>query len=133
MSPCVIARAIRSGNASGVHAKAGIWHATAPVKLVFPWAAAVAALLGGSLGGGARYLRNKRRGGPLLVRRIIEGALVAVILVGAAWTGLVTAQLGTGVFGTPFGAFVLGALSGYLGCVVLDRVAGKTLGPGKAD
>ncbi len=80
----------------------------------------------------ARYLRNRRRSGALLFRRIVEGAVVAVILVGAAWTGLVAADLSTGVFGTPFGAFVLGALSGYLGCVVLDRVADKTFPAARA-
>jgi hypothetical protein len=37
------------------------------------------------------------------------------------------------VLGTPFGAFVLGALSGYLGCVVLDGVAKKTFGGLKAE
>jgi hypothetical protein len=55
-----------------------------------------------------------------------------VILVGATWTGLVSVNVSTGVLGTPFGAFVLAALSGYLGCVVLDRVANKTFGGLKA-
>jgi hypothetical protein len=54
--------------------------------------------------------------------------LVGVIVVGAAWAGLVGMDMSTGVLGTPFGGFVLAALSGYLGCVVLDRVAGKTFG-----
>jgi hypothetical protein len=49
-----------------------------------------------------------------------------VIFVGAAWAGLVTVNLGTGIFGTPFGAFVLAALSGYVGCVILDRVTKRT-------
>jgi len=48
--------------------------------------------------------------------------------VGAVWAGLVAMDVSTGALGTPFGAFVLGALSGYLGCVVLDGVAKKTFG-----
>jgi hypothetical protein len=52
--------------------------------------------------------------------------LVGVIVVGAVWAGLVAIKFNSSVMGTPFGAFVLAALSGYLGCVVLDRVAGST-------
>ena len=59
--------------------------------------------------------------------------LVGLILVGAVWAGLVAVDVSTGVLGTPFGAFVLGALSGYLGCVVLDAVAKKTFRGLKAD
>lgn len=114
-------------------AQSGALRATLPVALVFPVAAVVAAAVGGALGGSARYLRNKGRRGSLLVRRVVEGMLVGVILVGAAWAGLVGVDLSTGILGTPFGAFVLAALSGYLGCVVLDRVANKTLGAAKAE
>lgn len=97
------------------------------IRVIFPVAAVVAAVAGGALGGAARYLRNqRRRKNSLLARRLIEGVLVGVILVGAVWTGLVTVDVGAGVLGTPFGALVLAALSGYLGCVVLDRVAEKT-------
>jgi hypothetical protein len=44
----------------------------------------------------------------------------------------VNIDVSTGILGTPFSAFVLAALSGYLGCVVLDRVANKTFGGEKA-
>lgn len=119
--------------ADEIMAQSGALRATLPVTLVFPVAATVAALAGGALGGAARYLRNKRRRGPLLMRRVIEGMLVGLILVGAAWAGLVSVDVSTGILGTPFGAFVLGALSGYLGCVVLDRVANKTFGGLKSE
>ncbi|WP_414660996.1 hypothetical protein [Horticoccus sp. 23ND18S-11] len=119
--------------ADEIGAQSGALRATLPVALVFPVAAVVAAAVGGALGGAARYLRNKGRRGSLLVRRVVEGMLVGVILVGAAWAGLVGVDLSTGILGTPFGAFVLAALSGYLGCVVLDRVANKTLGSAKAE
>jgi hypothetical protein len=92
---------------------------------VFPQIAALAAALGGVLGGGARFLRNKRRGGALLVRRLAEGLLVGVLFVGAAWAGIVTVDINAGILTTPFGAFVLASLSGYLGCVVLDWVADR--------
>lgn len=111
-----------------IAASSGGLRATLPVRLVFPVAATVAALAGGALGGVTRYLRNRRKGSSLLLRRPLEGMLVGLIIVGAAWTGLVSVDLSTGILGTPFGAFVLAALSGYLGCVVLDRVAKKTFG-----
>lgn len=116
-----------------VSAQSGGFRAALPIQLVFPVAATVAALLGGGIGGVTRYLRNKRKGSSLLVRRILEGMLVGLIVVGATWTGLVSVDVSTGILGTPFGAFVLGALSGYLGCVVLDRVAKKTFGMTKAE
>ncbi len=97
-----------------------------PVSVVFPVAAVLAAVAGGGLGGAARYLRNKHRKSSLLARRLVEGLLVGVLFVGAAWAGLVTVDLSAGVLSTPFGAFVLAAFSGYLGCVVLDGVAQRT-------
>src|SRR5690606_19524110 len=66
-------------------ARSGGFEATLPVMLVFPTAAIVAAIVGGGIGGVARFLRNRRRGRSLLYRRIIEGMLVGLILVGAAW------------------------------------------------
>src|SRR6185295_18587607 len=116
-----------------IMAQSGTWQAELPVRLVFPVAATVAAIVGGAIGGAARYLRNKGRSGSLLARRMMEGMLVGLILVGATWTGLVSADLNAEILGTPFGAFVLGALSGYLGCTVLDRVAKKTFGGAKAE
>ncbi len=110
-------------------AEVGSLQGTLPVRLVFPMAAVVAAVLGGALGGGARYLRNRRHKSSLLARRLTEGVLVGVLFVGAAWAGLVTTEMNAGVLSTPFGAFVLAAFSGYLGCVVLDRIA-KRLFPG---
>jgi len=96
-----------------------------PVRLVFPVAALAAAVAGGALGGAARYLRNKHRRAGLLARRLVEGLIVGVLFVGAAWAGLVTVDVSGGILGTPFGAFVLAAFSGYLGCVVLDWVADR--------
>jgi hypothetical protein len=116
-----------------ITAQSGAFRAVLPIALVFPVAATVAALVGGALGGVTRFLRNKRKGSSLLVRRIMEGMLVGLIIVGATWTGLVSVDVSTGILGTPFGAFVLGALSGYLGCVVLDTVAKKTFGMAKAE
>jgi hypothetical protein len=109
-------------------AQSGGLRASLPIRLVFPVAATVAAIVGGALGGIARYLRNKGRRGSLLTRRTLEGTLVGLIVVGATWAGLVSVDISTGILGTPFGAFVLAALAGYLGCVLLDKVAGKTFG-----
>jgi hypothetical protein len=110
-------------------AQSGRLETAQAVRLIFPVAAVVAAVAGGALGGGARYLRNQRSQGkqsPLLVRRLLEGILVGLIFVGAAWAGIVTVNFSTGILGTPFGAFVLAALSGYVGCVILDRLTKKT-------
>ncbi|MEO6567641.1 MAG: hypothetical protein ABIO94_02660 [Opitutaceae bacterium] len=112
-----------------VTAQAGALTATQELRLIFPVAAVIAAVAGGLLGGFTRYLRNQRsqrKNSALLIRRLLEGALVGVIFVGAAWAGLVTVNLSTGILGTPFGAFVLAALSGYVGCLVLDRVTKRT-------
>lgn len=107
-------------------ATAGSLRAVLPVTMAFPTSALIAVLAGGVLGGVGRYLRNRRKSGALLFRRMLEGALVALIMVGAAWAGLVAVDLSAGVLGTPFGGFVLGALSGYVGCALLDRVTKKT-------
>ena len=109
-----------------IRAEVGDLKSSLPVHVVLPIAAAVAAIVGGALGGAARFLRNKGRKGSLLARRLVEGMLVGVLFVGAAWAGLVTVDVTAGVLGTPFGAFVLAGLSGYLGCVVLDRVTERT-------
>jgi hypothetical protein len=108
-----------------IRAEVGNLKSTLPVRVVLPVAAALASIIGGGLGGAARYLRNKGRKSSLLVRRLVEGMLVGVLFVGATWAGLVTVDVSAGILGTPFGAFVLAAFSGYLGCVVLDRVADK--------
>lgn len=108
-----------------IRAEVGNLKSTLPVRVVLPIAAALASIIGGGLGGAARYLRNKRRKSALLARRVVEGMLVGVLFVGATWAGLVTVDVSSGILGTPFGAFVLAAFSGYLGCVVLDRVADK--------
>ena len=108
-------------------AQSGTLLSSQAIRLVFPVAATVAAVGGGMLGGAARYIRNRnKQRRALLGLRLTEGMLVGVIFVGAAWAGLVMVDMSTGIFGTPFGAFVLAALSGYLGCVVLDKVAART-------
>lgn len=119
--------------ADQIVASSGLFRTELPVTLVFPLAAVVAALVGGALGGGARYLRNKGKRGGLLAKRLVEGMLVGLIVVGSAWAGLGGFEISTGILGTPFGAFVLGALSGYLGCTVLDRVAKRTFGGTKTE
>jgi hypothetical protein len=114
-----------------VLAQSGGFQAPFAVDLVFPLAATMAAMVGGAIGGIARYLRNRRKRASLLLRRILEGTIVGVIVVGAVWAGLVRVEVSTGILGTPFGAFVLAALAGYLGCGVLDHLAGKTFGTPK--
>lgn len=113
----------------GVTAQVARFSTTQAIRLIFPVAAVVAAIAGGAIGGMARSFRHRRdarKQKPLLARRLIEGILVGVIFVAAAWAGLVAIKLGAGVLGTPFGAFVLAALSGYVGCALLDRLTKRT-------
>ena len=109
-----------------IRADVGALRSSLSIQLVFPIAAVLAAVIGGGLGGSARFLRNKGKRKTLLARRLVEGILVGVLFVGAAWVGLVTVDVGAGILSTPFGAFVLAGLSGYVGCAVLDRVAERT-------
>ena len=118
-------RSIGHGN-DEILADVGSLKSALPVSLVLPIAAVLAAVIGGGLGGATRFLRNKGKRTTLLARRLAEGILVGVLFVGAAWAGLVTVDVGAGILSTPFGAFVLAGLSGYVGCAVLDRVAEKT-------
>lgn len=119
---------VRSGGygTDEIVASAGGLRAAQSVRMEFPLAPLVAAFVGGGLGGAARYFRARVKRSGFVARRILEGTVVGIILVGAAWTGLVVTNLATGALGTPFGAFVLAALGGYVGCVLLDRIAGKT-------
>ncbi len=110
-----------------ITAEAGLLKASLPVRAAFPFLSIAAAVFGGVLGGSARYLRNKRRSKSLFARRVVEGVLVGVLFVAAAWAGMVSIEINAGILTTPFGAFVLAAFSGYLGCLVLDRVANRML------
>ena len=112
--------------ADEIHAESGTLTASIPVRLVFPVAPILGAIAGGAMGGAARYLKNRGRKSSLLTRRLVEGMLVGLLFVGAAWAGLVGIELSPGLIETPFGAFVLAGLSGYVGCALLDRVTKKT-------
>ncbi len=124
-SSAVEIRSIGVG-ADEIVAVSGSMRAVQAVRLILPVAAVIAGVIGGALGGLARYFRTRHGKGQTPGRRVAEGMLVGVIVVGAVWAGLVAIKFNSSVMGTPFGAFVLAALSGYLGCFVLDRVAGST-------
>lgn len=111
-----------------IRAEAGSLKGVASLRLVFPLAAALATVIGGGLGGAARYLHKRHKKSSLLARRLIEGVIVGVIFVGAVWAGLVSVKLSAGILSTPFGAFALAALSGYVGCAILDRVTEQAFG-----
>jgi hypothetical protein len=108
-------------------ARAGALEGELPVRITLPLAPLVAALLGGLIGGGLRFLKLKQRRA-LLERRLIEGALTGLVFTAAVWAGLVATLDTTGVLGTPFGAWVLAALGGYGGSSLLDHLMQRITG-----
>jgi hypothetical protein len=102
------------------------------VRLAWPVAPIVAALVGGWVGGYLRFLRLKQRR-PLLVKRLVEGVLAGLLFTAAVWAGLVAVLDTAGVLGTPLGAWVLAALGGYAGSAVLDPLVRRVTGAGAPD
>jgi hypothetical protein len=91
------------------------------IEQAWPWAPLAAALAGGALGGYTRrFVKGARR--KEAGRRIAEGVVVALI-------AFVAGVLGTGLLGLPpilvateAGAFLTGALAGFLGVTLLESM-----------
>jgi hypothetical protein len=90
----------------------------------FPFAPLSLALLGGALGGYARrFLKGARRASSR--RRVIEGLLVSTVAFVAGILGVGYFDLPSAIVATEAGAFLTGALSGFVGVSVLDVLAKK--------
>lgn len=107
-----------------ITATAGGVSGSAVIEQRFPSGALLAALLGGALGGFARrFMKGARRA--LTARRILEGALVALVAFVAGVLGVGHLSLPASVIATEAGAFLTGALTGFAGVVVLETITKK--------
>lgn len=106
-----------------VTAQLGGLSAQATIQQGFPLGPLVAVLLGGALGGYARrFVKGGRRGKP--GRRLTEGMVVAIVAFVAGVLGVGYLNVPAAVVATEAGAFLAGALSGFVGVVVLEKLSG---------
>jgi hypothetical protein len=116
---------LRSGGVGPVRiqAKAGSYVGAATVQQKFPVTPLAAALLGGALGGFARrFVKGARRAAG--ARRILEGLVVSCIAFVAGVLGVnYFAALPSGIVTTEAGSFLTGALSGFVGVLVLEGLS----------
>jgi hypothetical protein len=93
------------------------------IEIIFPLPFLFAALLGGGLGGFLRAFRQSPGSWKRIVRRVAEGCLVGVLVVGALSVGIAVGNFSPAVVGRELGAFVIAGLAGYVGTAVLDKLA----------
>ena len=111
-----------------VRAVAGGLSGEATIQQRFPWGPMLATLLGGALGGfGRRFVKGAPQGQTPL--RLFEGVLVALVAYVAGVLGVGYLALPVAVVATEAGAFLTGALSGFIGVNVLERLQGKAAAP----
>ncbi len=107
-----------------VTAVAGSLRGEAIIQQRVPWGPLIAALFGGALGGfGRRFVKGARKTQTPL--RLLEGVIVALIAYVAGVLGVGYLALPMAVVATEAGAFLTGALSGFIGVNVLERLQGK--------
>jgi hypothetical protein len=110
-----------------VTASAGGLSTSVPLEQRLPWGPLAAALVGGAAGGFARrFVKGaSSKGGPL---RLAEGLLVAVVAYVAAVLGVGSLGLPMAVAATEAGAFLTGALTGFIGVNVLEALSRSAQG-----
>lgn len=107
-----------------VTAVAGSLRGEATIQQRVPWGPIIAALFGGALGGfGRRFVKGASKAPTAL--RLLEGVIVALIAYVAGVLGVGYLALPMAVVATEAGAFLTGALSGFIGVNVLERLQGK--------
>lgn len=89
-----------------------------------PVAPLIAALLGGALGG---YSRRFRKGAPDASSgaRMVEGTLVALVAYAASVLGMGAFELPAALAAIAAGAFLVGALSGFVGVTIIEALSGR--------
>jgi hypothetical protein len=98
------------------------------MRQTFPVLPLIAACIGGALGGFARrYVKGARR--KANGRRIIEGIVVSTVLFVAGVLGVGYLNLPQSIVGTEAGAFLTGALAGFLGVTAFELIAKKNSSP----
>lgn len=111
-----------------VNAVAGSLSGEATIEQRFPWGPITAALIGGALGGfSRRFVKGARKS--LVPLRLLEGVIVALIAYVAGVLGVGYLALPMAVVATEAGAFLTGALSGFIGVNILERLPGKASQP----
>lgn len=95
------------------------------LRQTFPTGPLAAALMGGALGGFARrFVKGARRASHK--RRVIEGLVVSSIVFVAGVLGVAFLNLPSAVVSTEAGAFLTGALGGFVGVTVIEQMTRKT-------
>ncbi len=104
-----------------VEARVGDAVAVASVAQLFPVSPLLAVLFGGALGGFARrFIKgapSSKRG-----RWILEGLVVSLIAFVAGVLGVGNLGIPSAIVATEAGAFLTGALSGFVGVVLLEKL-----------
>lgn len=96
----------------------------ATIEQTFPWGPLLAALVGGALGGYARrFVKGARRAAT--ARRVVEGLIVGLVAFVAGVLGVGYLGLPDAVVATEAGAFLTGALCGFVGVTVLEAMTRK--------
>jgi hypothetical protein len=91
------------------------------VTFVFPTGLLVATLLGGLVGGFGRWLKGKKTWRPLATR-LMGGLAFGILIVAAAYAGIIFLSLPPVILTTELGAFVTAGVAGYLGSVAADKL-----------
>jgi len=98
------------------------------LRQTFPALPLGAACIGGALGGFARrYVKGARR--KTSGRRVVEGVVVSAVLFVAGVLGVGYLNLPQSIVGTEAGAFLTGALAGFLGVTAFELIAKKNSSP----
>ncbi|HEY0946302.1 MAG TPA: hypothetical protein VGD81_13585 [Opitutaceae bacterium] len=97
------------------------------IEQTLPVGPVLAVLLGGALGGYARkFMKGARRAAT--GRRVVEGLIVGVIAFVAGLLGVGYLNLPPVLIATEAGAFLTGALCGFIGVTVLESLTKKSVG-----
>ena len=97
------------------------------IGLIMPGHLLVAAVIGGAIGGLLRAAQKKFKRLPWLV---CEGILVGIVVVAALSAGFQLGNVGSNMVAKAVGVFAVAALAGFVGAVLLDKLA-KQFSPGK--
>lgn len=117
---------IRSSGLGNLEVKASFGGSvsTASVQQRFPTSPIIAVLLGGALGGyGRRFMKGADRS--RASRWIVEGLVVGLIAFVAGVLGVGYLNLPAAIVATEAGAFLTGAITGFVGVAVLDKLTGS--------
>jgi hypothetical protein len=105
-----------------IRVTAGALSDTLTIRQQFPTGPLIAALIGGALGGFSRRFRRQATANSSIAR-ITEGLVVAIIAYVAGVLGVGYLGLPVAVVSTEAGAFLTGALTGFVGVTVIEALS----------